>query len=453
MVAAAADSAPRPALQDAGWVRTPIDAFILATLEAKGLRPAPPADRRTLIRRAHLRPARPAADAGRRSTPSSRDDSPDAYERLVDRLLASPRYGERWGRHWLDVVHYGDTHGYDKDKRRDHAWPYRDYVIRAFNDDKPYARFVAEQLAGDVLFPGDPDGIIATGLHRRRAVGLRRPRRAARGHGRQGQDPRCSTATTWWPTPMSTFLSLTVHCARCHDHKFDPIPQEDYYRLQAVFAGVDRGDRPYRPDRLGARRPSQVVRRRRCRGAEPAAEFTVLLTAATSDAARMHAVRRRRGDHCCRVRVDAELARSDFRAWPISRADEGAAAGAALADWIADPQNAAHLAVDRQPRLALSLRPRASSTRPTTSAATGSQPTHPELLDWLAVEFRDGGQSLKALHRLIVHERRLPAGVARRPADGAAIDADNRYLWRMNRQRLDAESSATPCWPSAASST
>src|SRR5207253_5548026 len=171
------------------------------------------------------------------------DDAPDAYERLIDRLLASPRYGERWGRHSLDVVHYGDTHGYDKDKRRDHAWPYRDYVIRSFNADKPYGRFVREQLAGDVLFPGDPDGVVATGFI---AAG---PWDFV-GHVELREDTvekmktRVLDRDDMVANTMSTFMSLTAHCARCHDHKFDPISQKDYYGLQAVFAGVDRGDRP-----------------------------------------------------------------------------------------------------------------------------------------------------------------------------------------------------------------
>src|SRR5712691_541802 len=149
-----------PAPKDRSWVKSPIDAFVLATLETKGLKPSAPADRRTLIRRVTfdlhgLPPTPEAVDA------FLNDPSPRAYENLIDRLLASPRYGERWGRHWLDVVHYGDTHGYDKDKRRDHAWPYRDYVIRSFNENKRYDRFIKEQIAGDVLFAGDPDGVIA----------------------------------------------------------------------------------------------------------------------------------------------------------------------------------------------------------------------------------------------------------------------------------------------------
>jgi hypothetical protein len=154
---------PVPAVRDRNWTRTPVDAFVLARLEAEGLRPRPEADRRTLIRRLSfdLHGLPPTPEQIDRFL---KDQSPDAYERLVDRLLASPRYGERWGRHWLDVVHYGDTHGYDKDKRRDHAWPYRDYVIRSLNEDVAYSQFIREQVAGDVFEPGEPRGTIATGF-------------------------------------------------------------------------------------------------------------------------------------------------------------------------------------------------------------------------------------------------------------------------------------------------
>ncbi len=141
----------------------PIDALVAAKLVEKGLTPSPEADRLTLIRRATfdltgLPPTPEEVDA------FLKDKSKDSYDKLVDRLLASPRYGERWGRHWLDVVHYGDTHGFDRDKRRPYEWPYRDYVIKSFNTDKPYSRFIKEQLAGDVLFPGDADALIGTGF-------------------------------------------------------------------------------------------------------------------------------------------------------------------------------------------------------------------------------------------------------------------------------------------------
>jgi mono/diheme cytochrome c family protein len=236
----------RPAVPkvDTAWVRTPIDAFVLAKHDELGLHHAPEADRRTLIRRLTfdlhgLPPLPDDVDA------FVADDGVDAYEQLVDRLLASERYGERWGRYWLDIVHYGESHGYDKDKPRPNAWPYRDYVIRALNSDKPYSRFVLEQLAGDVLYPDDPQATIATGFVAAGPwdfVGHMELREGTvdKAIARSNDRDDMLMAT------MSTFVSLTVHCARCHDHKFDPIPQDDYYRLQAVFAGVDRGDRPYR---------------------------------------------------------------------------------------------------------------------------------------------------------------------------------------------------------------
>jgi len=231
--------ATRPAVPHVNGAANPIDAFIHERLTREKLTPAPQADRRTLIRRltfdlAGLPPTPAEVDA------FVADARPDAYSKLVDRLLASPRYGERWARHWLDVVHFGETHGYDKDKPRPNAWPYRDYVIRSLNDDMPYSRFVKEQLAGDVLYPGMADGIVATGFI---AAG---PWDFV-GHVelREGTSDKELTRSNdrddMVMTTMSTFQSLTVHCARCHNHKFDPITQEDYYRLQAVFAGVDRG--------------------------------------------------------------------------------------------------------------------------------------------------------------------------------------------------------------------
>jgi hypothetical protein len=251
---------PRPPRPGSPWVRTPIDAFILAELEKHGLKPSREADRRTLIRRLSF------DLIGLPPTPEEvehflQDESPNAYETLVDRLLASPHHGERWGRHWLDVVHYGDTHGYDKDKRRDHAWPYRDYVIASLNRDLPYGRFIRQQIAGDVLSPGDPSGMIATGFI---AAG---PWDFV-GHVelREGTIDKLKTRLLdrddMVSSTISTFDSLTVHCARCHDHKFDPIPQADYYRLQAVFAGVDRGDRPYANASSSVRRAALEDRRK-----------------------------------------------------------------------------------------------------------------------------------------------------------------------------------------------
>ena len=224
-------------------VRNPVDRFVFARLEREGLAPSPEADRRTLVRRLSfdlvgLPPTPEEIDA------FAADPADNAYERLVDRLLASPRHGERWARHWLDVVHYGETHGYDKDQPRPNAWPYRDYVVRSFNEDKPYARFVQEQLAGDVLYPGTRDGFEALGFISAGPWDLI-------GHAEvpesklDGQVARHLDRDDMVATAMQTFDSLTVQCAQCHDHKFDPITQEDYYSLQAVFAAVDRADKRY----------------------------------------------------------------------------------------------------------------------------------------------------------------------------------------------------------------
>jgi len=285
---------------DSTWVRTPIDAFVWDRLKKSGMAPSPEADRRTLIRRLtynlHGLPPTPAEVAEFLA-----DTSPNAYEHLVDRLLASPRYGERWGRHWLDVVHFGESHGYDKDKPRPHAWPYRDYVIRALNADKPYGRFIAEQLAGDVLEPQNPDGIVATGFIAAGPwdfVGHVELREGTKDKEITRSNDRDDMVTT----TASTFLSSTVHCARCHDHKFDPIPQQDYYRMQAVFAGVDRANRSYDADPAVHAQRAELTQERRAVEAERAAVFADRNRAADSMAADLKTLI---------ARLEADLAAAD----------------------------------------------------------------------------------------------------------------------------------------------
>ncbi len=227
---------------------TPIDLIILAKLQANGLSMSGQADRRTLARRLYFDllglPPTPAEIAA-----FVEDDSPQAYEQLVDRLLASPQYGERWARHWLDVVKYADTCGYDKDKLRPNAWPYRDYIIRSFNEDKQYERFVQEQIAGDVLFPGEPDGILGLGFL---AAGpwdfighVEVPESKL-----DGKEARHIDRDEMVSNTLNTFNSVTIQCCRCHNHKFDPFTQKHYYSLQSVFAAVDRAERPYDLDPL-----------------------------------------------------------------------------------------------------------------------------------------------------------------------------------------------------------
>ena len=248
-----------------GESRTPIDQFIRAELKAHGLSPAPEADKSTLLRRVtfDLTGLPPTAAE---QTAFLADTTADAYERLVDRLLASPHYGERWARHWMDVVHFAETHGNDQDRPREHAWPYRDYLIRAFNQDTPYARFLQEQLAGDALFPNDPWATVATGFL---AAGPwdESSLRDIREDSIDREIGRYLDRDDIVSTVMGTFASTTAHCARCHDHKFDPITQKEYYGLQAVFASTDKANRAYDPDpRIAARRRQLSQQRTRLAG-------------------------------------------------------------------------------------------------------------------------------------------------------------------------------------------
>ncbi len=217
----------------------PIDAFVLARLQQDSLSPSPQADRRTLIRRLSfdLIGLPPTLDE---VTQFENDDSPQAYDKLVKRLLDSPHFGERWARHWLDIIRFGESQGFERDKLRTNSWRYRDWVVSAFNRDLPYDEFVRLQLAGDVLRPDDPNAIIATGFLVAGAydeVGQSQQSAAMRAVVRQDE------LEDYVSTVGETFLGLTVHCARCHDHKFDPISQRDYYRMSAGLAGVRHGER------------------------------------------------------------------------------------------------------------------------------------------------------------------------------------------------------------------
>ncbi|WP_337175978.1 PSD1 and planctomycete cytochrome C domain-containing protein [Paludisphaera sp.] len=249
---------PRVDPADMGRIRTPVDRFILARLREAGLSPSPEADRASLVRRLSF------DLIGLPPTPEEvaafvADPDPLAYEKLVDRLLASPHYGERWGRHWLDVVRFGESHGYETNMPRPDAWPYRDYVVRAFNRDTPFPRFVAEQLAADALPPGDEGdddwlvqaatGFLVGGTHD--IVANQAPEGMKQQRADDLDDVITATATA--------FLGLTVNCARCHDHKFDPISQKDYYGMQAVFAGVDHGSREVDAQDVAERRARAAV--------------------------------------------------------------------------------------------------------------------------------------------------------------------------------------------------
>ena len=241
-----------------GAAHRSIDSF-LRSFSSEDFDHAPEADRRTLLRRLYfdvigLPPLPEEVDA------FLADESPDAYEKVVDRLLASPQYGERWARHWMDVVHYADSHGFEHDMPRS-LWPYRDYLINAFNSDMPYGQFIREQVAGDAIAPDDPRALTATGFL---ATGPW-DQSALQAGQMDTDDYRISQyldRDDIVSTIMSTFVSSTVHCARCHDHKFDPISQADYYALQAVVAGIDKAPREYDPDPAVWRQRRELTARR-----------------------------------------------------------------------------------------------------------------------------------------------------------------------------------------------
>ena len=225
-----------PNVKNQAWVRNPIDAFILAKLEAKGLVPAPPASKQELVRRLYY------DITGLPPTPRDveafvNDKATDAYEKLVDKLLATPQYGEKWARHWLDLVRYAETNSYERDNPKPHIWRYRDYVIRAFNEDKPFDRFLREQLAGDEIYPGDADALIATGFYR---LGVWDDEPVDPKQARyDGLDDIIATIG-------QSMLGMTLDCARCHNHKIDPIAQKDYYKMVAFLHGINhyRGGGP-----------------------------------------------------------------------------------------------------------------------------------------------------------------------------------------------------------------
>ena len=514
------------------WVKTPVDAFVLAKLREKKLTPSPEADRRTLIRRLtyDLHGLPPSAEEVEAFIA---DQSPQAYEKLVDRLLASPRYGERWGRHWLDVVHYGESHGYDKDKPRRNAWPYRDYVIRAFNEDKPYARFIEEQLAGDVFFPDDPNATVALGFLAAGPWDFVGQAELAEGTTDK-KITRLLDRDDMVAQTMSALVSATAHCARCHDHKFDPIRQSEYYALQSVFAGIDRADRPFDSDPNVFRARNQLLVKKRAIAAalrpleeEESATTTPGISTldkqvaeykqvdATDPAKRPAEIQKKIADAAIQrkamvraalapaTRAELDRLRSevadldrDIKALPkpqlvyaaanyfepqgtfrfaidprpvnvlmrgsvdspgavaspgalslvdglspVFRSGLTAPEGerrADLARWIVDPGNmlAWRSIVNRIWHYHFGT---GIVDSPNDFGHMGSLPTHPELLDWLAVEFRDSGGSFKKLHKLIVMSatyRQASVG----NAANESIDSENRYLWRANRQRLDAES-------------
>lgn len=490
-----------------------IDVLVEAKLEEQGLEAAPQADRRTLLRRAYfdLHGLPPSPEEVRAFLG---DDQPDAWARLIDRLLDSPRYGEKWGRHWLDLVRYGDTAGFETDPYHLDAWRFRDYVIKSFNDDKPYDRFIKEQLAGDEIWPDDPDAGVATGYFR---VGPHRDLQV-----KIEEQNRVEKLSDYVDTTSRVFLGLTVGCARCHDHKFDPIPQRDYYRMQAIFepavnaphmiqplallSEVNKTKREFKLYQIGQQLADlyapyeKRLRREKLAGLGPevieafetpaddrTAEQQVLVTE-HADRARVTDPEIRdamaAGDRERLEEVERRLV-SIFRgygpppfsdgikdaggAWQPSfvwlRGDPGSpgeqvtpgfisALGGgdipapdphakttgrrkALAEWIASADNplTSRVMVNRIWQYYFG---RGLVATPSDFGTRSQAPSHPELLDWLAVKFVENGWSVKGMHRLMMNSRVYRRSSQASP-QASQNDPENVYLSHMSRRRLTAE--------------
>jgi hypothetical protein len=454
-----ADAAP-PAFTDAeakAWIRTPVDNFVLAGLRKAGLRPAPEAGRETLLRRVTydltgLPPTPEEIDA------FVGDRSRDAWAKVVDRLLASPHYGEQWGRHWLDVVRFAESDGYEYDTHRPDAYRYRDFVVESFNADKPYNDFVREQLAGDEIDPANQRYLVASGFNR---LG---PLRKNAGN----QDVASSqneVLTEMTNIVGAAFLGLTVGCARCHDHKFDPIRQSDYYRMQAHFAQTQPNDIVMasaeeqaawkaQSDPIQQEMRQLQARLRRAPDGEKAAlemQLEALDLKLPAPLSSIYSVK----DDASKTATIRVLFHGDYLnpvasvgmrtlgvLLPEAAPEESPTASkprSKLADWIADPANplTARVMVNRAWQYHFG---RGIVSTPNDFGRMGSRPSHPELLDWLANRFVAEGWKLKPLHRLILLSSAYrqssisPAGKA-----AEEKDPDDALLWKFDHRRLEAE--------------
>jgi hypothetical protein len=403
----------------------PIDAFLAVKHQEKGLTPTARADLRTLLRRVtfDLRGLPPTPEAMQELVD---DPAPGAFARAVDRLLASPQYGEKWGRHWLDVVRYADTAGETADYPVPDAWRYRNYVIHAFNADKPYDEFLREQIAGDILAARLPAGtppqryaelITATGY-----IAI------ARRFGYDVLHDHFLTIEDTIDTLGKSALGLTLGCARCHDHKYDPITTADYYALYGIFDSTrypfpgcekDKGPRDLMPLAPGGDKPV-------------AGRAAYAVTEASPHNVRQH----RRGDP---ESPGPEIPRRFLQLFGGQPVPPGAGSGRLLlAQWLTDPKNplTARVMINRiwQGHFGTGLVKTANDF-----GTRGTPPSHPELLDYLAQRFIDSGWSIKAMHRLIVLSDAYQRSAAGSDARGDGIDPDNTYLWKFPRRRLSAE--------------
>ena len=453
-----------PRVKDIDWPRSAVDHFVLAKLEQKGLSPARPADKRTLIRRAAidlhgLPPTREEVSA------FLADDSPRAFAKVVDRLLASPRYGERWGRHWLDVARYADSNGMDDNVVHADAWRYRDYVIRAFNVDKPYDQFVREQLAGDLITKwGDPnraEGLIATGF-------------LMLGPKMLGEDDpvkqKLDFADEQLATTARAFMALTLDCARCHDHKFDPIPSQDYYSMLGIFTST-KTVLTYRvTSKLNAVALLGPADERRLTEFEDAYDYHDDLATNLNIATTPKEVR---DEHTKAIKeaiesydaipkamavgeeeiqdlhvlisgshlTPGEIAPRRFlrvlageERTPIGPDHSGRKE---LAEWLTEPDHplTARVMVNRIWKGHFG---EGIVRSPDNFGRLGDRPDNLALLDWLANRFIEGGWSVKAMHRLIMLSSAYQMSTTAAHGNTEA-DPENRLLSHRDRRRMGAE--------------
>jgi hypothetical protein len=460
---------------DKAWTKNPIDAFILQRLQKEKLRHSPRAERATLIRRVYF------DMIGLPPSPREVADfltvkSPDAWQKLVEKLLASPQYGERWGQHWLDVVRFAETDGFEYDTHRRDAWRYRDYVIRSFNNDKPYDRFVTEQLAGDELSFGPEtrreerdEALIASGFNR---LG---PLRKNAGN-QEVASSRNEVLTEMTNAVGAALLGVTLGCARCHNHKFDPIRQSDYYRVQAYFASA------YEKDVVKATPEEQVAWKarvepieremktvttamKRLQGKEDAASLDMKETLTR----KLEALQEKMPEPLPALHSVAALPEKKSPIHLLARGDynsKGDRVGmrplgvllpegspelpettekprTELARWIVDPENplTARVLVNRIWQYHFG---KGIVATPNDFGRMGGRPSHPELLDYLANEFVSHGFSIKHIHRLILNSNTYqqsskPPSDAELKALATEKDPENKFFWRFNRRRLEAE--------------
>lgn len=472
-----------PAVKNTAWPRGEPDRFILAKLESAGLSPAPEADRAALGRRLYftltgLPPSPEELDA------FVHDPAPDAFEKLVDRLLASPAFGEHWARLWMDLVRYSDSNGYDWDEFRPNMWRYRDYIVRSLNADKPLDRFIREQLAGDEMVDGPPrdeaerDHLVATGYLR---TG---PWDNSAKLFNEEHKMRAAMLADLTETTASAFLGLTFACCRCHDHKTDPFSQEDHYRFRAFFGNVRfvddvKIDLPPEREKIQADHEikNSVIKEKRKivdallkkagnkenpekkEGEGLTEEERRELENARAEIARLE---KEKLPFTVTLGVAAEA--EEVKTFVLAQGDPDQPRGEVspgvpaifdpaprpvraghrrgeLADWIVSSDNPLTARVLANHVWAACFGQGVVST-PGDFGYSGSPPSHPELLDWLAVYLRENDWSLKRLARLLVtsaawRQTLWPPEEARRKAE--AIDPGNTLLWRMNPRRLTAE--------------